>query len=247
MSLERPRHSSLSEEFPTPERIYRVGHTLGVWTLPEWQFAGKDGRFDGRWDDPQALFRVRYAALTRFGAFVERVSRCRPDLDMLALATAVENALAPVFEPGLPDHWFATNSIGESFLDVPQDNLLVDLATGPGMGAAHPAIEVARRSAGYVLRDYDASVLMSSTPRAFTQAIARYIYEAGYAGIVYLSRFAPDQVCIALFEGRHELVAEKSGIIDPQDEALLQAIALHHLALPVRRPDDPYEPASSPE
>lgn len=214
--------------YTTPERVFRVGHTADPWALAPWKY----GPFEGRFDDPDAEYRVRYAGLSSFGAFVERISRHRTDLDVLAELNAVEHASLAVILPSLPPRWLEENASGSATLDVPHDNGLIDLITSDGIAAAYPAVEHARRRAAFVLRDYDASTLLSGTPRRFTQAISRYVYDNGFAGIAYRSRFAPEELCVALFESRHALVSETSAPIAADDADLLRACDVHHIAPP---------------
>ena len=202
--------------YATPDWVFRVARADGPWELAPWLYAP----FDGRWDDPEQQYRVRYAGVGRFGAFVERLIRYRPSLDTLAAIAAQENGEAPDIMPGLPPDWFTENAIGAAAIDVPNDNGIVDLVTGDGMAAAYAAVEAARRRAAFALHDYDASTLLSGTPRRFTQALSRIIYDMGFAGIAYRSRFAPEEVCIALFESRHVLVQEEASTIAIDDEDL---------------------------
>jgi len=37
---------------------WRVGHAPTPWRFTDWSYAGGDGRFDGRWDDPDGSYRV---------------------------------------------------------------------------------------------------------------------------------------------------------------------------------------------
>ena len=211
--------------YPSPTRVYRVGRAGAPWDLADWKY----GPFNGRFDDPDAAYRVRYVALTRVGAFIERLAKNRPDLDALATMAEIA-ATTPVAVPTLPREWLDENEVGTAEIDVPHDNGLVDLATGEGMAAAHLAIDAACRRAGYILKDYDASVLLSGTPRAFTQAISRYVFDSGFAGIVYRSRYAPDELCVALFEGRHRLTSTDVTTIVVDDPDLARGCAIHHLA-----------------
>ncbi len=209
-----------------PQPVYRVGHARNPWSLPDWKY----GPFDGRWDDPRATYRVRYVAFERFGAFVERIVRYRFSLEVLE---SLDASAGPVPVQGLPDDWFETNTVGTAIVDYPSDNGLIDLATAEGMAAAHAAIAAASRASSHRLTDYDASTLLSGNPRRFTQELSRYVYDAGFAGIVYRSRFAPDEFCVALFEGRHEVRDDDAREIMRDDADLRQACDLHHLPHPM--------------
>lgn len=47
--------------------MYRVGRAGTPWDLADWKY----GPFNGRFDDPDAAYRVRYVALTRASVPVE--------------------------------------------------------------------------------------------------------------------------------------------------------------------------------
>lgn len=66
--------------------IYRLGRTASLWSWPDWAYAGEDGTFGNRYDDPHGRFRVLYASSDRLGAFLETLARFRPDPHVLAAA-----------------------------------------------------------------------------------------------------------------------------------------------------------------
>lgn len=41
-------------------RVYRVGYQPDPWAWTPWEYAGADGRFHGRWDDPDGTWRTLY-------------------------------------------------------------------------------------------------------------------------------------------------------------------------------------------
>ncbi len=211
--------------FPAPPVVYRVGRAGSSLELAPWTLAP----FTGRFDDPAQEYRVRYVGISRRGALIERLAKYRPDLNAIAAINEVESDSPPLV-PSVPLEWLDENEMATAAVDVPLDNGIVDLTTGEGMARAHAAIEAARRRTGRALSDYDASVLMSATPREFTQAISRYLFENGFAGVAYLSRFAPEEVCLALFEDRHSLHDATVATIANDDVDLANAFGLHHLA-----------------
>jgi RES domain-containing protein len=76
-------------------RVYRVARP-DVWCWPDWAYAGPDGTFGNRWDDPQGTYRVLYACSERIGAFVETLARFRPAPSVvtgLAAITGAEDTL----------------------------------------------------------------------------------------------------------------------------------------------------------
>jgi hypothetical protein len=48
-----------------PERVYRLGRRPDPWQWPDWSYAGGDGTFGTRFDDPDSEYRVLYASSQR--------------------------------------------------------------------------------------------------------------------------------------------------------------------------------------
>ena len=77
----------MSEAFASVEPdgpLYRLGRHPDPWAWPDWAYAGPDGTFGNRYDDPEASYRVLYASSQRVGTFLETLARFRPDLEVLA-------------------------------------------------------------------------------------------------------------------------------------------------------------------
>src|ERR671922_1914170 len=70
--------------------LYRLGRLPDPWAWPDWSYAGPDGTFGNRYDDPEASYRVLYASSQRIGAFLETLARFRPDLEVLAELERIE-------------------------------------------------------------------------------------------------------------------------------------------------------------
>lgn len=47
--------------------LYRVARAPDQWAWPDWSYAGTDGTFGNRFDDPDGSYRVLYASSTRVG------------------------------------------------------------------------------------------------------------------------------------------------------------------------------------
>ncbi len=88
------------------EPLYRVARRPDPWAWPDWSYAGPDGTFGNRYDDPEASYRVLYASSQRVGAFVETLSRFRPDLEVLAEFARIEGDDEP--PAGVPRAWLGT-------------------------------------------------------------------------------------------------------------------------------------------
>jgi len=41
-----------------PGQVWRIGYRPAPWAWTPWQYAGVEGRFTGRWDDPRGAFRT---------------------------------------------------------------------------------------------------------------------------------------------------------------------------------------------
>lgn len=217
--------------------LYRIGRAPDAWAWPDWAFAGEDGTFGNRYDDPEGDYRVLYASSQRVGAFVEVLARYRTDPALVAeyAEIAVDDGDEyPTIPPGLvPADWPAQRCIGTAthpgpFADVGHSDSL-----------AHLRVTLAPRLLHYGLDDLEAGDLRRRAPRAFTQEISRYVFERGvdaggerFAGIRYLSRLGDEFENWAIFEGSEP--ADTTGEpIATDDEDL--AAALEKLDLQLAR------------
>jgi RES domain-containing protein len=179
------------------EPLYRLGRRPDPWTWPDWSYAGPDGTFGNRYDDPEASFRVLYASSQRIGAFLETLARFRPDLDVLAELDQIEGDDEP--PPRVPRAWLERRTLGEAtvegrFVDVGDASSLARLRTALAASAIH-----------YGLDEIDAATIRLRAPRAFTQQVSRFVYEqrderGEFAGIRYRSRLGDDVLNWAVFE-----------------------------------------------
>ena len=60
--------------------VHRVGFEPDPWAWTPWEY----GPFTGRWDDPEDLYRVLYAAASPLGCFLEVLAVFRPDPELAA-------------------------------------------------------------------------------------------------------------------------------------------------------------------
>lgn len=213
-----------------PELLYRLGRPPDAWALPPWEFAGPDGTFDNRYDDPLGLYRVVYASGRRFGTFVETLARFRPDLAVVAELAAIAGSEgdAPTIPAGVvPSGWLTNRCIGVAsvaqarFADVAHSDSIAHLRTA-----------LAKRLVHYGLDDFDAGDLRTRAPRALTQEISRYVYDQGFAGLRYPSRLGDDIVNWALFEPAPlQRVITRAQKLRADDPDLQTALATLGLAL----------------
>jgi hypothetical protein len=99
-----------------PERLARVGFGEAPWAFTPWAYAS-DGRFHGRWDDPEGIYRVLYAASEPLGCWLEVLAVFRPDPEVLAGLDALEGDPADVAHPTapagvVPRSFFAQRTLG---------------------------------------------------------------------------------------------------------------------------------------
>jgi len=214
--------------------VYRLGRSPDPWAWPDWSYASTDGTFGNRWDDPAGSYRVLYACSQRAGAFVETLSRFRPDLEVIAALAEIEGEEDGVPQTGVPRRWLEGRLIGEAlargrFADV-----------GDAQSLATLRQELASRAIHYGLSDLDAAVIRLSAPRAFTQEASRFVYEwrdegGAFAGIRYRSRLGDQFVNWAIFEPTSEAESRLDDAaavaIEPDDPDLAEALRLLGLEL----------------
>jgi hypothetical protein len=186
--------------------VFRVARRPDVWQWTDWRFAGFDGTFGGRWDDPQGRYRALYASRGRLGAYLEVLADFRPDLELVAALREIvqDDDGAATAPPGIvPAEWRSKRLIASGITDGVQEPLVV---VGGAESLATLRSYLASLAADCGVADVDAAAIRQHAPRRFTQGVSRFVYEqvredgSVYAGILYLSRFGDDVVNYALFE-----------------------------------------------
>ncbi len=212
--------------------LCRVAREPDPWAWPDWSYAGPDGTFGNRYDDPQASYRVLYASSQRVGAFVETLARFRPDLEVIAELEQIEGDDEP--PAGVPRAWLERRRIGEATLQ----GRFVDI--GDARSLATLRSELAARAIHFSLDEIDAATIRLKAPRAFTQTVSRFIYEqrddqGSFAGISYGSRLGDQFVNWAIFEQAPEapspFLSTSSGLVEADDSDLRAALGVLGLAL----------------
>ena len=88
-----------------PGTVWRVGYRPDPWTFTPWQYA-ENGRFTGRWDDPDGNYRTLYTGQTLLGCLLEVLACFRPD--------------PTLFYPAKPPaHWLMCAEVSGRVLVVP--------------------------------------------------------------------------------------------------------------------------------
>jgi len=170
--------------------LYRLGWLPDPLAWAPWNEIGS-----GRFDDLRRQFRVLYAAAQRRGAFIETLARVRPSLEYLASVNAITSSERPP-APSVPTHWYHRRGVGQLRLGPRQRWL--DLRAPETREALRG--EMARTLRDLGLSDLDVAGVIGPM-RDLTQAIARWAYEQGYAGIAYRSRLDERLTLWAVFEG----------------------------------------------
>ena len=221
--------------------MYRVGYAPEPWAWTPWQFAD-DGRFIGRWDDPDGRWRSLYVGQSQLVCFLEVLAVFRPDgrvaEDLAGIEEDPEDARDyPSAPPGALDRrWLESRRLGTAALH--------GWYAQPGEKESLPTLRsrFLALATHHQLPDVDASAIRTAEPRAFTQAIAAWLYQQTgpdgrpLAGVAFESRHGDGLSLWALFEQPDD--GDVSGFlrstvahhIAPDDPSLLQAMALHRIA-----------------
>ena len=220
--------------------VHRVGFEPEPWSWTPWQYA-EHGRFSGRWDDPDGIWRSIYVGESRLACFLEVLAFARPDpqlQDELAdVDEADEDAVAyPTLAGGLlPESWRSPRRVGRARLTgwyaVPGDKESL-----PTLRARFLALAITLR-----LPDVDAGVIRLAEPREFTQVVAAWLYDqtapdgAPLAGVQFTSRHGDDLTLWAVLErpGDDDVSAllqePESEPVGQDDDELQEAMRIHRL------------------
>lgn len=216
--------------------IYRVGYAPNPWEWTPWEYA-TDGRFAGRWDDPDGVWRTVYCATSALACYLEVCAFARPSPQMIAVLDDIvvedEDEAYPTVAPGhLPRSWCGPRMVGHGTM------------TGRFALPADPHTLATLRSIfrplaiRHGLDDLDTAALRDGRPRALTQAISRWIYTltlegaAAVAGIEFDSRHGDRLHMWAIYERVGDpavsphIQALDHSPIDATDHELNQALDL---------------------
>jgi hypothetical protein len=167
---------------------------------------------------------VLYAASQEVTCYVETLARFRLDPKLIDELKEIEGE--DDFYPlgHVPTDWVGGRLMGSaraggSFAFVCGSEWLNQLRTG-----------LARICAASGVSDLDASILQSRSQFVITQAVSRYVFERGFQGIYYLSRYGHDFENWALFEP-FDLRDTASRPVEVEDPALTEALRILGLKL----------------
>jgi hypothetical protein len=221
--------------------VWRVGYAPEPWAWTPWQFA-EDGRFNGRWDDPNGVWRSLYVGGSPLACYLEVLARFRFDPSLQSdLAEIEEDDVdardhATLSGGVLPRSWCQPRLLGAAHLTgwyaVPGDKESL-----PTLRARF--LPLATR---LHLADVDAAAIRLAEPRTFTQQIATWLfYQSGpddrpLAGVAFESRHGDDLRLWALFERPDDgdvsalLNDYGASAIDDNDPGLMEAMRIHRLS-----------------
>lgn len=220
--------------------VHRVGYAPDPWAWTPWQYA-HDGRFPGRWDDPDGLWRTVYVGDSRLACYLEVLACFRPDPVLTAeFDTIIEDPDDardhPTAAPGqLSPDWLTPRQVGSA--------RLTGWYTLPGARQSLPTLraQFLPRARHLAIPDLDAAAIRLAEPRELTQQIARWLYqqtdpdEQPVAGVRFASRHGDELVLWALFERAHDATTSRqlsdttAEPLDADDLELVQALQAHKL------------------
>ena len=224
-----------------PGRVWRVGFRPDPWAWTPWQYASDDGRFPGRWDDPDGSFRTVYAGRDLLACLLEVLARFRPDPlleeDLNGITEDPEDAeSSSTLRSGvIPTDWLeprqaSTATLSGVFCAVTDKESLPTLR------------EMFLRTAiNLGLADLDAGALRLSAPHALTQDIARWLHDLHdgdrnlFDGVQFESRHGDGLTLWAVFERATDgevsahVVGAEAGPLDRSHPDLVEAFRLLRL------------------
>lgn len=204
--------------------IYRLGRKPDPWSPPDWALAGADGTFGNRFDDPEALYRVLYASSQRLGCFLETLARFRIDVKLLAELAEIEgdDDYFPLGE--VPVEWTEKRVMGVATVG----GEYADICSSEWISRLRRLLAARLKKFGF--DDLDVSVLQQTAPRNLTQLASRIVFNDGFAGIYYPSKYGHDVENWALFEP-FQINVQNAETIRRDDPDLQRALRLHSLKL----------------
>lgn len=221
-------------------QVWRVGYAPQPWAWTPWQYA-EQGRFDGRWDDPNGVWRTVYAGASPLVCYLEVLAPFRVDVTLKGELAEIDEDPGdadeyPTSTGGvIPASWARARQIGGASL--------AGWYALPGDKESLAALR--SRFLPLAIRlhlpDVDAGTIRLAEPRAFTQHIAQWMFlqvgpdDRALAGVRFESRHGDDLAVWAVFERPAEadvsalLSDTDANSIDLGDDQLGEAMRIHRL------------------
>jgi RES domain len=162
--------------------LYRIAWGTEPWEYPDWKRAGTDSSslahtFGNRFDDPNAEYRVLYAASQLVSCYVEVLARFRPDYALLAELRTMDGEDDYQQIGIVPDEWFENRFIGTAEVEGNYADLYSPVWVSHLRLRLHPlCVELG-------LPDFDVSVLIQAAKRIVTQRASSKPSDTGSAGV----------------------------------------------------------------
>jgi hypothetical protein len=168
------------------------------------------------------MYRVLYASSQRLGCFLETLGRFRVDPKLLAELAEIEGEddYCPLGQ--VPLEWIEKRIMGVATAG----GEYADICGSEWIGRLRTLLAVRLVKLGF--DDLDASVLQQTAPRSVTQLASRIVFNDGFAGIYYRSKYGHDVENWALFEP-FQISVQSPESIEPDDPDLQRAFRLHSL------------------
>ena len=219
------------------QMVYRVGFGPRPWQWTPWDFAVA-GRFDGRWDDPDGVWRTLYVADSPLGCYLEVLARFRRDPGLAdALDDIGDDPDYPTLAAGLvPAEWRTRRRLARASMT----GVFVVVGSASTLATLRQHFLVVARALG--IADVDAAAVRTPAPRAFTQTVAKRLYSVELndgeplGGVEFSSRHSDEHVLWAIFERARDtftsalLTGRRSSAIEADDVELTRAMEIHRLA-----------------
>lgn len=196
--------------------VWRVGYEPNPLGWSGWEHA-HDGRFPGRWDDPDGRFRTLYVGATLKGCLLEVLAHARKDMYMAKelgdIKEEPEDAQNyPTANPGEVDRdWLKTRCAAEATLS---GNYCAVTATETVAALYKDFIGLALES-GH--EDFDVALLKNAGPegRKITRAVSAYLYlQDGVDGVEFTSRHGDEERMWCIYERPQEQTRVSQHLMD---------------------------------
>lgn len=221
-------------------QVWRVGYAPQPWDWTPWQYA-EQGRFDGRWDDPDGVWRTVYVGASPLGCYLEVLAPFRVDTTLQSELAEIDEdpsdcADYPTIAGGVvPASWRRARRIGTASLSG-WYALPADKESLPALRSRFLPLAIRLH-----LPDVDAGTIRLAKPRTFTQHIAQWIFQQvgpdgrPLAGVRFESRHGDNLALWAAFERPADgdvsawLNHTDANPIDADDAHLIDAMRIHRL------------------
>ncbi|MBM6622828.1 RES family NAD+ phosphorylase [Micrococcaceae bacterium RIT802] len=185
---------------PPSATVWRIGYQPDPLAWADWSYA-TNGRFQGRWDDPDGRFRTLYFGDALLNCLVELLAHARREKYLAEELAGIDEdpedaAHYPTIEPGKVDRaWLLPRCAAEATLTGQH----CDVTDKESIAALHPHFIRKTLEAGHY--DFDAALLKNGEARSLTQAVAAYLFlQDDVNGVRFTSRHGEDMGLWSVFE-----------------------------------------------